>query len=328
MILDSLKFVQGGVSRKNLVPVLSHYFIREGRITSYNGELAISAPIDLPKELEVYPKASVFFNAIEQCNEATDINILDNGHLKISSGKFKAVIPCMSKDDSIEVKPTGKSYQEFDGQALYDALQAAISFVGNDASRPWSNGILFQNQTVVATSNAVLIQIWVPETRMPELNLPAQAVRELLRVKRPPSKMQIDDNSVTFYYPDTSWIRCHLLSTHWPNLDTLLDSGKEVALCQLPHDFFEGLESILQFTDKDLGSIYLQDNAMCTHKAQDVGAVYTFDTPFDGSGCFNGVQLMKLKGVANAMDFTTDSRKCSFFGDNHVRGFIAKMRSL
>ena len=44
-MLKALKFVQGAVSKKDLVPALTHFRIENGTVRSYNGMLALCTPI-------------------------------------------------------------------------------------------------------------------------------------------------------------------------------------------------------------------------------------------------------------------------------------------
>ncbi len=44
-MLSALKFVKGAVSTKDYVPALTHFQIKGGRVTGYNGKLSLSSPI-------------------------------------------------------------------------------------------------------------------------------------------------------------------------------------------------------------------------------------------------------------------------------------------
>ena len=43
-MLNELKFVQGSVAKKELLPSLTHFKIEDGHIRGFNGTIAISAP--------------------------------------------------------------------------------------------------------------------------------------------------------------------------------------------------------------------------------------------------------------------------------------------
>jgi hypothetical protein len=43
-MLDSLQLVRGAVSKERLVPVLSHFAFRDGRVCGFDGRTYINAP--------------------------------------------------------------------------------------------------------------------------------------------------------------------------------------------------------------------------------------------------------------------------------------------
>lgn len=323
-MLDTLKFVQGAVSKKSLLPALSAYRIHNNSITAYNGELAIGSPIEIDGGF--LPKAQPFFKAIQQCASETSLTLTDAGNLSVRSGAFRATIPCLPSGDAIEIEPEGDSHI-FNGEGLLKALQTVLPFIGNDASRPWSNGVLFKDQCLTATTNALLVQVWVPDLQMPTLNLPMQAAREVVRVGEAPKSMLFADRSATFLYENDRWIKSHLLSTKWPNLDSVLQPREGEMADAPPAGFFDGLRAIADFADPTYKSVYFRDNGLHTTQTGNDGASYTFDEPFTHKGCYNIEQLLKLDGIVDAIDFAAYPEKSVFYGPGNIRGFLVGMRA-
>lgn len=323
-MFDQLKFCQGAVSKKNLLPVLNHYMIRNKRITSYNGEIALSTPV--PLEMTCFPNADKFYKAIGQCQAGTNVelNLTDSGNLRIRNGKFRAIVTCLTEEKGIDIEPEGEQY-ELDGEALFHALKTIEPFIGNDASRAWSNGALFRDCCVVATTNAILIQQWVKKSILPEVNLPGITIREFLRIKRIPTGVMFAKHSITFLYEDKSWLKSHLLATKWPNLEEVMKTDGTEKPMPLPRDFFVGLKSIADFVDPQFKKIYFRDNSIATHEDEQ-GAVYTFDEPFPYKGVYNVEMLQKLEGVVETIDFSAFPKKALFYGSEHIRGFMVGMR--
>lgn len=44
-MLKDLKFVQGAVAKKDLLPAMTHFRIENGHVRSFNGQMAISSPV-------------------------------------------------------------------------------------------------------------------------------------------------------------------------------------------------------------------------------------------------------------------------------------------
>src|SRR5690606_31461165 len=105
LMLDALKFVQGAVARRDFVPALTHFQIRDGYIRGFNGKIALCAPIDL--DLDATPKAAPFIKAIEACRDTVELSLTPNGRLAIRSGSFKAYIDCLEGEEFPNVEPEG-----------------------------------------------------------------------------------------------------------------------------------------------------------------------------------------------------------------------------
>ena len=68
-MIDALRFVQGAVARKDFVPEMTHFHIKEGGVMTYNGALTLYSPIEL--NFDVSPKADQMVKAIAACQDQT-----------------------------------------------------------------------------------------------------------------------------------------------------------------------------------------------------------------------------------------------------------------
>lgn len=315
-MLKELKFVQGAVSKKDLLPAMTHFRIEKNTVRSYNGSLALSSPI--PFDIDCIPKASTLVRAIANCNDTITLS-MSNGRLRVQSGSFRAFVECI-EGETPHVEPQGEIVN-FDGEVLLKAIQTMMPFVGDDASRPWTNGILFKGQSAFATNNVTVIEYWLGVEVPFVINVPRNALKEMLRVNEAPTHAQIDQNSITFHYSDQRWIRTQLLVTTWPEFGKILDAESNAT----PVDprLFEGLEVLKGFGD-DLGRVYIKDGVLRTQDTDGQGA--TFDIPgLEWTGCFQIVMLMLLKGVATHVDFSLYPKPCLFFGDR-LRGALVGLK--
>lgn len=317
-MLKSLKFVQGAVSKKDFLPALTHFRIENGTVRSYNGVLGLCSPI--PLNINCTPKAETLVKAIGHCDETVSLSITATGRLSVRSGSFKALIDCVTHDTP-HVTPEGDMV-EINGASLLKALEVIQPFIGDDASRPWSNGVLFKGQSCFATNNVTLVEYWTGTPFPRVCNVPRACVKEMLRIGEVPTGAQFGENNVTFHYPEGRWLRTQLFETSWPDLDPILNR-QPVAMGPLDSRLFEGLVKMKPFVDK-LGRIYIRGGIVSTNQNSEEGAEFIIPG-MDTEGLFNIEMLQLLEGVATSVDFASYPSPCLFYGEN-LRGAIVGMR--
>lgn len=316
-MLNELKFVQGAVAKKDFVPALTHFSIKDGLVRGYNGVLALCTPI--PFDIACNPKAAPLIKAIGNCTETVTLTLTPAGRLSIRSGKFKAFIDCV-EGDTPHVNPEG-DYVPMDGPALLQALKVVEPFIGDDASRPWTNGVLLLAQSAFATNNVALVEYWTGATFDKPINLPRAAIKEMLRINEAPVSVQRTDTSLTFHYTGDRWLRTQLLETTWPDLTKVLN--RESAPKPLDPELFVALEAVKPFVDK-VGRVLFRDGGVRTHDDASEGSGY--DIPgFDAVGVYQIDMLRLLEGSASAIDWSGYPGPCMFFGDR-LRGALIGMR--
>lgn len=319
-MLNDLKFVQGAVARKDYVPALTHFHIEGGRIFGFNGVLAISTPTDL--DVTATPKAVPFVKAVERLPEGEEVvlNLTEAGRLGVKAGRFRVYIEC--HDDSagvVKLSPAGELVPL--PCEILPVLRVLSPFMGIDASRPWAMGILLRGQSAFATNNVVLIEHWLPMMFPTALTLPAEAVKEMLRIGIEPTALQLEERAITFHYPNGAWLRTALASTDWPDLSKVLDRPCEAV--PFPEGFFDAVHRLDAFA-KDGNRIYLRPGVMATSPHEGDGALVEMpELQAEGIHFIN--MVAKLDGVATSIDFTMWPGPCLFFG-NMLRGAIIGMR--
>lgn len=320
-MLETLRFVRGAVAKKDYVPALTHFCIHNKRVTGYNGRFALSAPIDC--ELDVLPKAEPFVRAIERCTtHDTSLTATANGKLVIKSGKFRAAIDCSTEPFTHPTHPTAVR----ECGMILDALRHLEPFISDDASRPWSRGVLFKGQSAYATNNVVLAQYWLDAPVVLPFNIPVGSVRELLRIGEEPDALAADETCATFYYSGERWLNTLLYSTEWPDVEGLLQqcfNGAENR--PIPRELWEACEHLAPFVDA-LGRVYLYDGQARTVPTAAEGEGASYQMPPGMTGIFNVKHLSSLQGVALGADFArTTGQPVPWLG-GRLRGVITGMR--
>lgn len=320
-MLNDLKFVQGAVAKKDYVPALTHFHIGEGRIYGFNGVLAISTPTDLA--VTATPKAASFVKAVERIPDDQEVvlNLTEAGRLSVKAGKFRAYVECHADSGGIvKVAPAGELVPLAPG--ILPVLRVLAPFMGIDASRPWAMGILFKGQSAFATNNIVLIEHWLPMMFPTPMTIPAEAIKEMIRIGTDPTGIQLEARAVTFHYPNGAWLRTSLFSSEWPDLSRVLDKPSNAA--PFPDGFFDAVTRLDAFTGKE-NRLYLRPGIVATSPHEGDGALVEIDGLADEGVHFLGM-MAKLAPVATSIDLSLWPSPCLFFGDM-LRGAIIGMRS-
>lgn len=316
-MLKELKFVQGAIAKKDLIPAMTHFAIENNTVRSFNGCIALCAPI--PVDINCRPKAIPMVQAIDNCsNDVITMSMTPAGRLRIQSGEFRVFIDCID-EETPHVLPEGE-YIDINGEDFLKAFKILLPFIGDDASRKWTNGILLRNHSAFATNNVCLVEYWLDSQVPFSINIPSAAIKEILRIKEVPINVQLSESNITFHYSDGRWIRTQLNTAQWPDLNKILDQD-----CQpipINPNLFSGIAAIKPFVDK-LGRIFFEHGIIRTHLEENEGATYEIEN-FPFNGVYNIDMLELLNGVVNKIDFTTYPKPCLFF-NNKLRGAIIGM---
>ena len=325
-MLEALKFVRGAVAKKDFVPELTHYLIRAGRITGFNGRIALSCKIDT--DLDIAPKALPFIKAIERCETTTKMHVTPTGKVSIKSGKKRFLIDQMEEKEYPEIVPEDSEKIELPEQGFTQTLKELLPFVAEDASRPWAKGILFRNGYAYATNNIILVQKWLGFHLPFEINFPQHAINELIRIKRSPTRIQVTENAATFWFDDDTWMRTNLLATEWPDLDGLLDKHASCppdTAVNLDDNTFQAVEDLSPFVD-ELGRIFLNGASFGTTQVEDHGAHIEVGDLGTDKACYHFKQLKLVHNIAQTINFAAYPNPCSFFGEG-LRGLLVGIRT-
>lgn len=322
-MLDSLRFVATAVARKDYVPELTHFKITNGRVTGFNGVIALSSDIDV--DLDIYPNASKLLAAIRACPGTIALNMTPAGKLAVRSEKFKSFVDCLPEDTGMFIEPDG---EEVDlGPNFLPGLKALAPAMGIDASRPWAMGIRVQRRSMFATNNVMLAEYW-HDTEVPvTVVIPAVAVNEILRINEAPSKVQVTDHSISFWFGPTRWLRSSLVETEgWPTdkMDAILSASTGEQL-PFPDGFFDNVEKLKPFLN-DSGTIFMTPTRISTSKDEGEGTSIEMElSSLTDMQAYHYKQLALLGELATKIDWTAYPRPCMFTGER-LRGALVGQR--
>jgi DNA polymerase III sliding clamp (beta) subunit (PCNA family) len=319
-ILKALKFVKNGYARKDLIPELTHYSIRNKRVTAYNGSLAFSSPINL--DLDIAPVALHFHKCIEACEDTISLTIEKGDKLRIKSGKFKSLVRCLPTVKVPTIIPRGK---RFDLPSNFvENVSSLLPILENESERPYTQGLNLIGKSAFATNNIVMVELWLG-VDLPNITIPKKAIQEICKYKKEIDHVLIDHDMIYFIYNDERWIASKLLLVDCPDFTKVLNRAAQAVIP--PDDFWPCLAILSRFTD-EAGKVTLEPGRMLA------GELASDSEPLASMDCeglemqepclFNINQLLKIKDLVKTIEFKHGSA-CLFFGDA-VRGAIVGYR--
>jgi hypothetical protein len=317
-MIDAIRFTRGAIAKKDYVPELTHYIIKDGRITGYNGVMSLSSPLDL--DIDARPKASTFAKAVASCEDTISIHMTKAGRLSIKSGKFRALVDCLPEDTAMDlpVLPEGEDVDV--GPTFMDAIRATAKYQGVDASRPWAMGLMFNGPSVLATNNVIFVEYWHGHPMPMPMNIPTVAIKELLRIGQNPIRVTANAHSATFHFEDDRWLKTQLVAQPWPETAMgLLD--RQFDYQPAPEGLWDALRTIKPFIDKD-ERVHFRDGTISTSAVDELGAHHECDVP---DGPVFAYKVLELLEGATHIDFSPYPNPCGFLADG-MRGMFLGLR--
>jgi len=310
-VIDELKRINGAVATKTLVPILTNYHFYDNRVQANNGVLCIDSPSTIPLNITV--PAKKFFSAVKLTKGNLKLNVTQAGKLSLSSGKFRALIQLA--DHNSYPRSTFNETTQYNCEYLMHFIKPLVSFISEDASRPWSMSILIKDGYAWATNNIVIARIKVPFDW--EAVIPRYAVMSLLEQEKQPNAINVQDNKVGFMYDDEVWMQCLTYASKWPNVSGLI---QEKEAPPLPMYFKESLEALLPFCEDPKLPIFSLGSFGVRTTSEATGAEVDLNSFPDSK--FRAEPLLQVAGIADKIDFSTYPKPCYFSSSIGVDGVI------
>jgi DNA polymerase III sliding clamp (beta) subunit (PCNA family) len=317
-IIDSLKFVKNGYAKKDLVPKLCHYLIKDKRVTAYNGLIALSSPINL--DIDIAPSAIHFHKCIEACEDTISITV-EKDKIRVKSGKFKSLVKCISTEEVPSIIPVGVRYNI--PSDFVDSVKKLLPIIENESDRSYSTCLSFVGQSAIATNNIVFVEHWIGG-ELPPISIPKKCIEEICRYGKPIEYILVSHDMIFFFYEDERWIASKLMICQLPDFSKVLNQESNPR--SFPDSFWQGLERLSRFTD-EAGKLALSKGILATGDGSNEDPEASIEIPdldIEENIYFNIYQLLKLKPLANSIDFKYGKANL-FFGDK-LRGAIVGYR--
>lgn len=304
-MIETLDIVKGSVAKKDLIPILTHFHIYDGRIQGNNGKLCIDAPLD--SDLNITVPADKFYKAVKMCGAKLKTKITEKGKLSMTCGKFRAFLNIVPNENfpKLEIKTS----KVFECEGIIPLIKELIPFVSDDASRPWAQAILIKDGYAYATNNIIAVRIKVNYEW--EGTIPVLTAKEIVRIGKQPSVIAIEDSYVCFKYDNGVWIRGTTVAIPWPDIASFI---RPCPTKQLPAYFLDTLHALVPFCDDaKYPFISLDEKGMHTD-SDDIGA--NVDLAVFPKCKFRAEPLISVANIAHSINFGNYPKPCYFVGDN------------
>jgi len=311
---EALRYVRGGVANKDFIPVLTHFYINDGRIQGSDGRISIDSACDQLRGFSGTVSANSFLRAVDACGEEAEVTLTDAGKLRVKKGAFKVLIPML---DPAEY-PHSDMRGEFDSppQDMLERLKKAVVFVGTDISRPWSCGVNLTEGYLYSTNNITLTRSPVDYTGN-SVNIPAYAIQELIRINRDICGIRVADNHIVFDLGESIYLRAQLLAYEWPDVSNMFISCDIPLISGLP----EAIALIAPFCSSN--RVIFAENGVSTPDDEVHSA--TFEGLCLTESQFDLKQIQSILPYCTHLDLTGYPDKCSFKGEG-IEGVFVGIR--
>lgn len=335
-MLDDVRFTIAAVAKKSFsgTEELTHFRIQDGRISGFDGQLALSSPIGV--DLDVRPAAKPFLDAVRQCEGPIAMHVTPAGRLCVRAGAFKVFVDCLAETGHYVDEPHGEPVTL--SEPFYTGLARLSPLMGVDASRPWAMGIKVHGPCLLATNN-VMVGQWYHGCTFPyDVVIPDRAVNELLRIGQAPESVQVTPTTLTFHFPGGRWLRTTLMEGgEWPvdRLEATMDAVGNGTPEPLPAGFADALANLKPFLPKD-PAVYVRPGSLATSAEDEAGAAVQLQVA-EGTAaalvgapelaCYSYRQLELLAQVATAVDWRNYPAPCTFSHNGEpLRGLLVGRR--
>lgn len=318
-MLEELKFVEGAVADKDIIPILTHFCIHDGRIQGADTRIAIETPCPELKDYSFTVPADKFIRAVLACDGEPTIAITEGGKIAVKQGRFKAFLPTLDtasfprRDLPPVTAPAPKD--------LLDAFKLLLPFISQDASRAWSLGVWIHEGHAYATNNVALVRTPLV-SKLNDVNIPAHFVKEVVRIGQAPVSLHQNEDGVAVSYADGSWICGQVYRDRWPDVSAHFEDVGE-GLSVIPEGLYKAIDKLLPFCpDPKYPTLRFTTEGIST-----MDGAHSAEMGFDGlpNTAFRAEVLQLVAGVADKWDLSKYPAPVPFVG-KHIEGVFVGVK--
>jgi len=311
-LIAALKFI--AVAQKKAGPTgIQFAHITHHWAAAFDGVLTVAAPVE--EDLEACPHTLQFIDALSKAGDELSITQLSPNTLAVSSGVFRALVPCVAVED-VPIPPPDPQCAVIDDR-IKAALAAVAGLAMDGAPNATYAAVLLQAGSAVATNGAALLEAWHGIDLPPGLMLPKAAASAIAKASKALTGFGYSQSSATFYFEDGSFIKSQLYGERYPNYASVLDVPN-LNLWPIPEDFYRAVRAIESFSPN--GHVFFEDGAVLSRMHKEEASTYKIEGLPERMG-FSAKLLLSVEHAFKKAHFDAETNKVIFYGDN-VRGAV------
>lgn len=312
-LVAALKFIS--VAQKKTGPTGIQFSRLSGNwAAASDGILTAAAPIE--EDLNACVHTFQFLDALSKVSDEVSITQLTENALAVSSGVFRALVPCVGFDEVEIFDPDAQCAIIDDRIKLAFAAVAVLATEG--APNAVHGGVLLQGNSAVATNGHALLEYWHGIDLPPGLLIPKASAQAIAKCPKTLVGFGFDRmrwSSATFYFEDGSFIKTQLYPDRYPAYEQLFKT-EGLNPWPVPPEFFNAVRAVESFTEN--GHIFFEDGAIASAIYSDEATTYKVEGLPEQMG-FNAKYLIAVEAAFKSAHF--GNNKVIFFGEN-MRGAI------
>lgn len=311
-LLAALKFV--AIAQKKAGPTNVQFgHIAHNWAAASDGVLTVAHPIE--EDLVACPHTLQFIDALSKVGEELSITQLTANALAVSSGAFRALVPCVGFDD-VPISAPDPQCATIDDR-IKTAFAAVAGLATDSAPNATYAAVLLQAGSAVATNGAALLEAWHGIDLPPGMMLPKCAAVAVAKAGPALTGFGFSASSATFYFENGAFIKTQLYGERYPNYQVVFEV-EGLNPWPVPDDFYNGVRAIQSFSPN--GNVFFDDGAVLSKMHKEEASTYKIEGLPERMG-FSAKLLLSVEHAFKKAHFAPDANKVVFFGEN-LRGVI------
>lgn len=312
-LIAALKFVS--IAQKKAGAVNMQFcHIAHNWAAAFDGILTVAAPIQ--EDLAACVHTLQFIEALSNADENLSVTQLGPNALAVSSGAFRALVPCVDFGE-VPIPPPDPQCAALDDR-IKTALAAVAGLATDGAPIATYAAVLLQAGSAVATNGAALLEAWHGIDLPPGLLIPKAAAVAVAKAGKTLVGFGFSQSSLTFYFEDGSFIKTQLYNEPYPNYKTIFESDN-LNLWPVPENFYKGIRAIESFSQN--GHVFFEDGAVSSNLHKEEASTYQVEGLPERMG-FSIKHLLSVEHAFKKAHFDSETNKVVFYGEG-IRGGLA-----
>lgn len=314
-LLTALEFIS--LAQRDVgAPYQTHVTLRDKTAVAHDGTLSVGHLIE--EDLIAYPHTLTLLAALRKVEDVLSVTQLSNMKLAVRSGKFKALVPCVTDAALPNIRPdpmVGAANNN-----VREGFKRVVPLVVENSQHVSTSAVFLHSGSVVATNTKVLLEYWHGIEFDFELLLPKLFVDAVIKITKNIIGYGFSPNTFTLYFEDSSWIKTQVYVDKYLNYGKILNVQSNQQ--PIPTDFFKALNTVHAFAPDY--RVWLKNGYVSTSANDYVGATFEVSDLNTNVVC-NIRHLLLLEDFVTTFDFAGVNNVSHFFGEN-IRGAMSHFK--